>query len=163
MSNNKMKILKNKQFRKKNSGFNIIELLIAMTVLAVLAGIAIPIYQNYTSSVHRKAAITDIMSLQQRLERSYTFNNGAYRHLNNESTVSVSGSCNTESNYTSGSPPKYRVTINIPAGGQSYTITATACTAAQLADDCGQLRINEHDIREVKKGSAAWAKDSGCF
>ena len=50
-------------------GFSIIELLIAMAVMAILAGMAMPLYDNYVERARIGQAVSDIGTLDQRLER----------------------------------------------------------------------------------------------
>ncbi|MGQ4879121.1 type IV pilin protein [Billgrantia sp. LNSP4103-1] len=60
--------------RRVERGFTLIELMIAVAVIAILASIAIPSYQNYV----RNARVTDgqakLMELAGQLERCYTTN-----------------------------------------------------------------------------------------
>src|ERR1700687_4891412 len=59
----------------KARGFSLIELLIAMVIVAILAAIAIPSYQTYTLRSHRtdaKSALLDMASLE---ERFFSTNN----------------------------------------------------------------------------------------
>jgi type IV pilus assembly protein PilE len=51
------------------AGFSMIELVVAMVIVAILAAIAIPSYQNYVLQGHRtdaKSALLDLASLEER-------------------------------------------------------------------------------------------------
>lgn len=135
-----------RQSRKYIQGFTIIELLIVFALMAIIAAIAIPTYQNYTLSTYRKAAIADILSIQQDLEQQYTLNNGAYRAV---------------SAPASGNPARYNMAVTLADNNQTYTITATA-TAIQAGEECGNLRVNSDDVRMVNTGGG-WAVDTSCF
>jgi general secretion pathway protein G len=50
--------------RRRNAGFTLIEWLIALTLLATLAGIAIPAYTNYVNRANIAQAKTDIRTLE---------------------------------------------------------------------------------------------------
>jgi type IV pilus assembly protein PilE len=55
--------------RRGNQGFTLIELIVAMVILAILAAIAIPSYNQYVLKSHRteaKAALMDAASLEER-------------------------------------------------------------------------------------------------
>ena len=64
--------------RVKARGFSLIELVVAMSIVAILAAIAIPSYQAYTPRSHRtdaKSALLDLASLEERYfstKNSYT-------------------------------------------------------------------------------------------
>ena len=56
-------------FARRALGFSLIELLVAMVILAIVAAIAIPSYQSYALKSHRteaKTALLDIASLEER-------------------------------------------------------------------------------------------------
>jgi type IV pilus assembly protein PilE len=55
--------------RRRNRGFTLVELIVAMVILATLAAIAIPSYNQYVLKSHRteaKAALMDAASLEER-------------------------------------------------------------------------------------------------
>lgn len=60
---------------RKGNGFTVIELMIAVAILAVLAAIAIPIYSKYSNRTYRSEAMADLLDCAQALERraSVTF------------------------------------------------------------------------------------------
>ncbi|MGD8832661.1 MAG: type IV pilin protein [Pseudomonadales bacterium] len=60
---------------KLRKGFTLIELMVAIAILAVLAAIAIPIYTRYSERTYRSEAMADLMECAQALERraSVTF------------------------------------------------------------------------------------------
>jgi len=53
----------------RNRGFTLIELMIAVAVLAILAAVAIPIYDNYSNRAYRTQAMADLLDCAQALER----------------------------------------------------------------------------------------------
>ena len=56
-------------------GFQLLELLIATAIVAVLAFIAIPGYSNYRDKVNNAIAVADINDIDQAIERFYQENN----------------------------------------------------------------------------------------
>lgn len=151
--------MKNNQLPKKTKGFTLIEILSAVVISGALIAIALPAYQGYTTSVRRKAAIADILSIQQQLEQQYTINNGAYAL---PAGLAANGNCNTASANTSGDPPHYSIAIALANNNLSYTITATACSI-QSDDDCGNLRTNSDGVRQVSGTNGTYSVDSQCF
>ncbi len=56
------------------SGFSLIELLLALGIASILAGIAMPIYREYTERTAISEAITQLQQLRLRLEQYYQDN-----------------------------------------------------------------------------------------
>jgi type IV pilus assembly protein PilE len=59
----------------RQHGFSLIELVVAMVVVAILAAIAIPSYSNYVRKSRRTEAKTVLLDLISLEERFYTTNN----------------------------------------------------------------------------------------
>lgn len=56
----------------KNKGFTLIELMIAVAILAIIMGIAIPAYNGQVEKSRRADAMTGLLQAAQQLERCYT-------------------------------------------------------------------------------------------
>lgn len=56
------------------SGFTLVELMITVAIIAILAAIALPSYQNYVKRANIKAAQTDLVSLSLVFENHYQRN-----------------------------------------------------------------------------------------
>lgn len=62
-------------YRSAVAGFTLIELMIAVAIVAILASIAIPAYSDSVRKARRAQAKADLLELTQRAERFYTLNN----------------------------------------------------------------------------------------
>jgi len=127
-------------------GFTLIELIVAMVILATLAAIAIPSYSSYVLKAHRteaKSALLDLASLE---ERFFSTHN-AYSNVPTD--LGYSGPANT--NFTVGSG-WYQIT-NLQAfpavaptpaspGGTPATFTITASAMNQQTSDTGCLTFS---------------------
>lgn len=60
--------------QSKQSGFTLIELMIAVVILAILAAIAMPMYSNYITKAKARSAQSDLVALSLVLESMYQRN-----------------------------------------------------------------------------------------
>jgi len=111
-------------------GFTLIELMIVVIVIAVLAGIAFPLYNESVRKGRRGGAQADMAELAQNLERWFTVNN-------------------TYTTYVI--PPRLQrspqqgpifYTLAVARTQTTFTITATRA-GAQSTDRCGNLTLNQ--------------------
>ncbi|WP_426414837.1 type IV pilin protein [Aestuariirhabdus sp. LZHN29] len=153
----------------KQQGFTLIELMIVVIIIALLAAIALPAYQNSVNKGQRaegKAALTEIASIQERIfteTRSYVNNAGRGR-------FNLDGNFDTENGY-------YRITVANP--GCTVTVagafvdydgngtddsdnlftcfTATATARGAQADDlaCTSFSIDQNGTKTATGTDAA--------
>ena len=121
-------------------GFTLIEALVVMTVLAILAAIAIP---NYSRYVTRGSLVEATNALAEYLVRMEQF------YQDNRSYAGAGGGCGA-------APPanleNFGVACVIAAGGQAYTATATG---ANIAAGFGYT-INQANVRATTAMPAHW-------
>ena len=115
-------------------GFSLIELMIVVAVVAILAAIAVPSYQEQVRKSRRAQAKADLVEYAQAAERFFTVNN-TYVGFNLPATKSP-----REAN----APTYY--TLGIQSTPRTFTITATA-QGAQASDRCGNLSINQAGVK----------------
>jgi type IV pilus assembly protein PilE len=106
----------------KQSGFTLIELMITVAIVAILAAIAMPSYQEYVKRGHRAAAqaeMMDIANLQQQLllaNRSYAAK-GTVPWTNTGYNLPTELLSRYTYNVTASNPPFFRITFT-PIGAQ---------------------------------------------
>ena len=67
---------------KKNSGFTVLELIIVITIMVILVGIATPILIHYISRTQKTADLTSAKALQEEFKIAYYSNPELYSEAN---------------------------------------------------------------------------------
>lgn len=120
-------------------GFTLIELLITMAIIAIIASIAFPSYQNSVRKSRRSDAEGALAGFANAMERHFTTNNNSY-------LGAAAGGANTGAPTIfptqaplDGATPYYNLTISAAAAdGSSYTLRATPI-GAQVGDGIIEL------------------------
>lgn len=114
--------------RKYVDGFTLIELMIALALIAILATIAYPLYQDQVNKAKRSDAKAALLQAQMAQEK-YRTNNPAY--AGDLITLNISNM----------SPEGYYSITIVSADASSYVITATNLLSADAA--CNVFAINQ--------------------
>lgn len=119
---------------RKSRGFTLIELMVAVAVVAILAAVAVPSYQEHVRKGRRADAQAFLMRVANQQQqyildaRTYALGAGALGLLNSPVPATVA--------------PYYNVTVtpDAPATPPAFTVTATAI-GAQVKD--GDLSVDQ--------------------
>lgn len=123
---------KNEPLSIKTRGFTLIELMIAVAVIAILAAIAIPNYQEYVRRGYRSEARAGLLQAAQWMERAATAT-GVY-------PTSLPGSL--------ADVPSKRYKIAFADGNTNAVFTLGAAPQnSQQSDKCGTLTISNTGLR----------------
>jgi type IV pilus assembly protein PilE len=144
-------------------GFTLIELVVAMVVIAILAAVAIPNYSAYVTRTKRSAAKTVLLDTANFLERAYT-TNGCYSLPTANDCINNTG---TPRSLALVAPTEgrasYRVVLSAVAR-DSFTLRAVPCGAGpnpacpagseNFTDPgCGTLELTNTGARTVIGGT----------
>lgn len=136
-------------------GVTLIELLVVVALIAILAGIAYPSYQEHVARANRAEAKGILLETAQFLERTYTTNNCYHRSDNSCATARSAGTACTSATAGEISLPncqspksgtaKYNISFSALAS-QSYTLQAVP-TGTMTGDACGTLTLTHTGIQ----------------
>ncbi|QEL57659.1 type IV pilin protein [Chromobacterium paludis] len=133
-------------------GFSLLELLIVLTLVALLLGFAIPGYQHYMQRSRRSDALDALYRLQQAQVRYRGFHTGYAGALADLKTPFASG--NSTQGY-------YRLETGTPKGEEAYSFFVRAqavANGAQSGDaDCQTLTLNQRQQTVTLEPPACWS------
>lgn len=152
-------IMKTKADFNKLKGITLIELMIAVVILAILAAVALPSYQNHVRRSNRAVAKAILLENAQFMEQFYTANNQY------DATVGADGIANTVDDVAVALP----ITQSPRTGVVQYTISLQAVTNAAFTlqavpqgsmalDVCGTLTLTNTGVQGATGGDVA-----GCW
>lgn len=151
----------------RQSGFTLVELMIVTVIVAILAAIAYPSYQNQVSAGRRADAQSALMGLAQAMERQFT-EEGTYAKADgddsDESAVSVAPTIFPSQAPIDGSQKFYNLRI-INASATAYTLQAIPIAGGGQAGD-GILQLTSVGAKSwdrsndgsFSSGEECWAK-----
>jgi type IV pilus assembly protein PilE len=138
---------------KISRGFSLIELVVTMVIIAILAAIAIPSYLQYVVKANRNVAKSDLMELQQFMERNYTLTN-SYATL--PSGTAITASALPFDNSPRSGTADYAISFSAGPTASTYTLTATP-NANQSDATCGALSVTNASVQTISgTGSATY-------
>jgi len=118
----------------KNQGFTLIELMIVVVIVAILAAVALPSYQDSVRKSRRADGIAALLKLQLAQEK-FRANCPLYAD-----TLAGADSCNAGTlNFSTSSEGGYYTIAITAAGGNTYNITADPQNSQASDGDCDPI------------------------
>ena len=131
-------------------GFTLIELMITVAIVAVLAAVVLPAYQDSVRKARRADARTALTTATQMMEREYTEKN---------SYANASFGPSASATYRDKSENEHYLLALPPANLTVTTFTATATPqGAQAVDPCGTFTLTHQGTRGVTGGTLTTAQ-----
>ena len=131
--------------RAANRGFSLIEMVVVIAIVAILATVVVPTYQNSIRKARRAEGKTFLHVLMMAEERHYA---GFHRYT---SDMGTKGLALPAVSQPAGHYALSRVEVN--AGDQFVRIFVSP-QGAQVADACGTLSLDSTGVFEASGGSA---------
>ncbi len=125
---------------RKQMGFSLIEVMIAMAVIAILSSIALPAYQDQIRTSKRTEAQNLLLEAASKQQRFFSDNMSFGMDMGDLGY----GAANNNAEATESAA--YTVSVNPAVDGSSYTLLATP-TASQANDGCGNLGISNTGVK----------------
>jgi type IV pilus assembly protein PilE len=155
--------------QKSQSGFTLIELMIAVAVVAIIVAIAIPNYNNYLTKSRRSDAKAALMEIAQ-LQETYFADNNRYAEGSGDEAFNklraknygfqvIDGAFHSKEGYYrlefSQSAPNFFEARATPVGMQQAAEEKTKQCYAFLLDSRGQKRV-EGTSNNVQNNQHCW-------
>ena len=139
---------------KQQRGFTIIELMIAVAIIAILAAVALPAYNDYTQRAKITEAFTALSDFRVRMEQFYQDN----RRYDGAGLTGCGVAGPNSKYFTFGCVPG----VAAPTS-QTYTITGTGIANQGLTDFI--YTLDEKNVRATTKLGAGWsgAPNAACW
>lgn len=139
-------------FHKSISGFTLIEAMVTVAIIAILAGIAYPLYESQSRKGYRTEAINNLTQLQVLLERCYADNGGydccqpVVNNYLNPPAPTPSPASNYQIVFVSNNT---NAVMNACKQDQGYTLTATPIVGRAQDDDllCSSFTVDNQGNR----------------
>ncbi len=133
--------------RRSSQGFTLIELMIAVAVIAILASIAIPSYQQHVIKTRRATAAACMMEAAHFMERYHTTNLRYSTAAGGNPTLPA---CSQDVSAF------YTVGFNGTATATTYRLQAVPQGAQATKDTtCGTLGINQTGAKSISTGGTS--------
>ncbi len=146
--------------KAKQSGFTLIELMIAVAVVGILTAVAYPSYQNHIKKAKRSEAQAALVSMATAMEQWRVENNNSYCGVSTATppptcpTLAASDIFSTQVP-TDGGTKTYDLDFDTDPTQSYYKLKATP-SGTQVGDDCGYLTLDSTGVKASEKGTGCW-------
>ncbi|MBU1436252.1 MAG: prepilin-type N-terminal cleavage/methylation domain-containing protein [Gammaproteobacteria bacterium] len=139
---------------RQQRGFNLMELMVAVTIIGIIVAVALPSYNSHMLNTRRTASAACVVELGQFMERVYTTSMSYAVDNGGVATVLPNTSCRNDL--------AVYYTMTLTTTPQTFTLTATPIGSQAKDTTCGVLTLNQAGTRTAA-GSATAAKVRECW
>ena len=147
----------------RRGGFTLIELIIAMTIVVILASVALPAYSGYVARARRADARTQLMQVAQFMQRFYAANDSFAQDRAGNAVIDQMPASLKQSPESGNK----LYALAIPAAtlnAAGYEIRMVPVAGASMANDpCGTLTLTSTGVRGVLAGAGAAGSRDTCW
>lgn len=136
-------------------GFTLIELMIVVTIVAILAAIAYPSYREFVRRSDRADAKSGLLENAQFLERNFTLSNS---YEADSAGNAISASSLPVAQVPRDGTAKYNITLAGDDLSASEFVLRAVPTGAQTDDGCGTLTLNQQGRKGVESATLTVAE-----
>lgn len=141
------------QMQHHQRGFNLMELMTAVTIIGIIIAVAVPAYSGHMLNTRRTTSAACMVEMSQFMERVYTTSMN-YGLNGGVATALPNTSCRSDlQNF---------YTLSLVTTPQTFTLTATPIGVQANDTKCGILTLNQAGARTAA-GSAVAAKVRECW
>lgn len=130
---------------KRQAGFTLIEIMIAVVVIGILTAIALPSYNGYMMRARLSEAFTGLSGAQPKLEQHWS-NNRSYAGFDTAAGQMPQASQNFTFTLTTATASAYLLTANGRNGAAGFTFT-----------------IDQNGNRVTTAVPSGWSSNAGCW
>jgi type IV pilus assembly protein PilE len=140
---------------RSSQGFTLIELMIAVAIVAILSSIAYPSYTSYIARAKRADVKSQLVQAAQFMQRFYTAND-SYKYDRSPTPKEVSDQIPSQlTRSPSEGTQIYQLTIVADTNPPKYDLTFSPLSGTTMAnDECGSFTLDSAGRRGVKVGGA---------
>ena len=135
--------------RRPSHGFTLIELMVAVAIVAILAGTALPAYTDYVRRGQLPEAFSALADYRIKMEQYYQDN----RNYGAAACADVANGP-AWSTFAPGGSAKFDYSCSLLSTGQGYRVTATGKTGSSSAGHTFSIDHSNNQATTVFKGSS---------
>jgi type IV pilus assembly protein PilE len=130
-------------------GFTLLELMVAVAIVAILAALALPVYRDYVTRGKLVEAHSALGAQRVRMEQFY------------QDMRTYTGACDAGTVATVSNTPHFELTCEIDGDGQGYLLHGTGKGGTDV--EGFEFTVNESNQRATASAKTGWTANPNCW